>query len=297
MSNRLLEQKNTGESRRIWLGYGAEFLTIFFALAVLTGRVYAQSYWNVFGLSSELIGNTFVDYAIMSPNAVLASVLMAVGTVAMIIFILLMRQPYDFVGDHSPRVLYFIGWLAFWAGLLTIGIITKVNSSTWTAGTAGIAFGLGYIFAIIGQVIWVQAALKLQKKEQSKLDKILIGWINKLPFTLVGIFFAIVIVSVGLWGILDTAQTFGANEAKFMYDMRPIVTLQLDSPEGFEDLPLTSTVSGASLLKAKIITEAGGFLYFSIGVTQTPHQLHVRAVPVSRIQAIQYAVDVTPLGK
>lgn len=295
MSNGLIEQKDTGESRRVWLGYGAEFLTIFFALAILTGRVYAQSYWNVFGLSSELIGITFVDYAIMSPNAVLASVLMAACTVVMIVF--LMRQPYDLVGDCSPRVLYVIGWSAFWAGLFTIFMIPKVNSSTWIAGTAGIAFGLGYLIAIIGQVIWVQAALKLQKKEQSKLDKILAGWINKLPFTLTRIFFAIVIVSAGLWGILDTAQKFGANEAKFMYNTRPWATLQLDSLIGLEDLASVSTPNDAVISNVKIITEAGGLLYIS-RLTQPPSQLlHVRAIPVSRIQAIRYEVAATPIGE
>ncbi len=291
-----MEQKNPGESRRVWLGYGAELLTLFFALAVLTGRVYAQSYWNVFGLSSELIGTTFIDYAIMSPNAVMASVLMAVGTVAMIV--LLMRQPYDFVGDHSPRVLYVIGWSAFWAGLITFSMIPKVNLSTWTTGTAGIAFGIGYLISIMGLVIWVQAALKLQKKrEQSKLDKILVGWINKLPFTLIRIFFAIAITSTGFWGILDTAQKFGANEAKFMYNTRPVATLQLDSSIGLEGLAPVSTPNGAVISNVKIITEAGGFLYIS-RLSQPPSQLlHVRAIPISRIQAIQYEVAATPIGE
>ncbi len=294
MSGGFIEQKGTDKSRKLWLGYGAELLTIFFALAVLTGRVYAESYWNVFGLSSELIGITFVDYAIMSPNAVLASVLMALGTVAMIAFF--MRQPYDFVGDYNPKVLYVIGWLIFGTGLATIGIIPRANLSAWTTGTAGIAFGFGYLISIIGLVIWTQAILKWQGKEQSKLDSIIIGWIKRIPFNLILVFSVIMILASGLWGILDTAEKFGANEAKFVYNNRPIVIIQLDSPKGFEDLPLISTADEASL-EAKIITEANGFLYFSVGVTQSPRKILVRAVPVSRVQAIRYVVDVTPLGE
>jgi len=289
-----MKQESTGKLGESWLGYGAEILAIFFALAVMTGRIYTLSYWNVFGLPPELNDTAFINYAIMSPNTAVASMFMAAGTVAMIV--LFRRQPYDFVGDGSPMAAYLIGWSAFWVGAIAIGMIPKVNSSAWTTGTVGIAFGLAYFFAIGGQVVWVQAVLKRQK-ELSKWDKILFGWLKKVPIILVQIFFMVGLVSLSLWGIFDTAQKFGANEAKMMYITRPQVTLQLDSPKGFEDLPLVANSSGAASFKVYIITEAGGFLYVSPGVTKTPLQIHVRAVPVSRVQAIQYAVSATPIGE
>lgn len=289
-----MEQKGTRESRRLWLGYGAEFLTIFFALAVLAGRVYAQSYWNVFGLSLEVIDTSFINYAIMSPNTAIASVLIAKSTV--IIIALLRQQLPDFVGDSNPRVVYFIGLLVFMAGLSAIAIIPRVNLSTWTSGTAGLTFGLGFLGFIGGTLIWMQAGLKLERKERPKWEIAFFQWLRSMPFVLVQIIIMVGFAAVSIVAIMDTAQKFGANEAKFMHDMRPIVTLQLDSPNGFEDLPLVTTPSGAVLLKARIITEAGEFLYVSARVTRTPPQLHVRAIPVSRVQAIQYAVDVTPLG-
>ena len=117
-----------------------------------------------------------------------------------------------------------------------------------------------------------------------------------LPFVLIQIFFIVGFAATAIWAIADTAQKFGANEAKMMVVTRPDVTIQLDSPRGFEDL-VFSNPAGAALLKVRIITEAGGFLYVSPGGTITPLQIYVRAVPVSRIQAIQYAVDITPFGK
>lgn len=286
--------KDAGKSRTPWLGYGAELLTVFFAIAVLAGRVYAQSYWNVFGLSPELIDTTFINYAIMSPNTAVASVLMAMSTV--VIIELLRRQLPDLVGDN-PKVTYYIGFFVWWAGLSVVAIIMRVNTSAWTSGTAGLAFGLGYLSFIGGCLIWMQAGLKLENKDRPKWEIAIIQWLKNIPFALVQIFIIIGFAATSIWAVADTAQKFGANEAKMMHDMRPVATLQLDSPKGFEDLPLFSSPSGAVLLKARIIAEAGDFFYISINVTPTPPQLHVRAVPVSRVQAIQYAVGVSPLGR
>jgi hypothetical protein len=288
-----MNSNDKDKSRVSWLLYGGEILTIFFALAVLTGRIYTLSYWNVFGLPPELSDTAFIDYAIVSPNTTLASMFMAVGTVAMIACF--RRQPYDFVGNSSPKAIGIIGWLAFCVGVFTIGIITKVDSSKWTIGTVGIAFGLGYFLAIGGEVAWAQAALK-QQKELSKLEKILFGWLKKVSIILVQIIIMIGLVSASLWAIVDTAQKFGANEAKMMISTGPDVTIQLDSPKGFEDLAFSNT-AGAVLLKVRIITEAGGFLYVSPGVTITPPQIYIRAIPVSRVQSIQYSVGATPLGE
>jgi hypothetical protein len=294
MNTALMDSKDASKPRTSWLWYGGEILTIFFALAVLTGRVYAQSYWNVFGLSTELIDTSFVNYAIMSPNAALASMLMAAGTVVLLA-VFFRRQPPDIIGNYSPRVVYVIGWLAFIAGLYAT-LILRVDSSTWTLGTAGMVFGLGYLISIGGLIAWVQAALKQEKKEPSKLDNFLFGWVKKVPFILVYIFFVVAFILVSLWGILDTAQKFGANEAKFMYNTSPIVTLQLDSSKGFEDIALVSSPNSAVISNYRIITEAGGLLYIA-RLAENPPQLNVRAVPVSRVQAIQYDVVSTPIGE
>ena len=289
-----MNSESRGESRLSWLGYGAEILTVFFALAVLAGRVYAQSYWNVFGLSTELIDTTFINYAIMSPNTTVASVLMAITTIMTIT--LLRRQLPDLVGDN-PKVVYFIGFFTMWVGLFSIALVLNVNTSTWTSGTAGLIFGLGFLGFNGGTLVWMQAGRKLETWERPKWEIAVFRWSKNIPFVLVQISVIVGFAAASILTIVDTAQKFGGNEAKMMFDTRPLVTLQLDSPIGFEDLALVSNSSGAALLKVKIITEAGGFLYVSPGVTRTPPELHVRAVPVSRVQAIQYVVGVTPLGK
>lgn len=288
--------KNTDKSGVLWLGYGAELLTIFFALVVLTGRIYAQSYWNVFGLSAELIDTAFINYAVMSPNTAIASMLIAISTMIVVVT-LLKQRPTDFVGNGNPRVAYFVGLSMFLLGLFAVGLILKVNSSSWTSGTAGLAFGLGFLSFVGGTLIWIQAGLKLEENKQPKWEVAVFRWFRNVPLILLQIFIVVGFAAGSLWAITDTAQKFGANEAKMMYDMRPVVTLQLDSPEGFEDSLLTPNSNVEASVRVKIITEAGGFLYVSTGVTKTPLQIHVRAVPVSRVQAIQYAIDVTPLGE
>ena len=315
-----MELKDTGKSWESWLGYGAEFLTIFFALALLAGRVYAQSYWNVFGLSPDLLDTNLINYAIVSPNTAVASVIMAAGTVVLIG--LFRRRPPDLVGDN-PSAAYWIGGLAFAAGFIAIGIIPHVNLSSWTAGTAGLAFGVGFLCFSWGSIIMTAALIQWEKKPPSP-KKSSPQWViavkqwfrkhvavkffkprspsahtkkRKLPIAVIQVFVVVSIAAASLWGILDTAHKFGVDEAAMTYDSRPWAALVLDSPNGFEDLVSTSNTSGSPLVRVKIITEAGGFLYVSPGLTKTPLQLYVRAVPVSRVQAIQYAVSITPLGK
>lgn len=135
--------EDTGKPRASWLWYGAEILTIFFALAVLTGRVYAQSYWGVFGLPPEVISTNFVDYAIMSPNAALACVIIAISTV--VVIALIRQKPPYFKSDSNPWVIYFAGGAAFLGGVFIICIIPRVDLSAWIPGTAGLALGLGYL--------------------------------------------------------------------------------------------------------------------------------------------------------
>jgi len=290
-----VELKDTGKARESWLGYVAEFLTIFFALALLTGRIYAESYWKVFGLSPEFLDSVLVDYAIVSPNTAVASVLMAASTVA--ITRVFVRRPPNFVGDRNPNAASIIGAFAWVAGVSAISIIPRVNLSTWVDGTAGLAFGLGFLCFNGGLLLWMQGAIKAEKKPQPRWVLAVEQWIRNhiaIESVVVRIIVVIGLAATSFWAMMDTANKFGFYEAVMTYDQRPVAMLLLDSPTGFEDLVSAPNASGSALMKVKIITEAGGFLYVSPGATPTPLQLHVRAVPVSRVQAIQYAIDITP---
>ncbi len=296
MSMEGTSSKETHNFRASWLGYGAQILTLFFALAILTGRVYAQSYWNVFGLSPELINTTFIDYAVMSPNAALASILIAIGTIVVVAF-MRQRTP-DIIGSHSPKDISIIGTVAILIGVSAF-LVLKLDSSTWPSGAAGLLLGLGFLLYIGGLITFMQAlgvSIKKERKEPSKLVKFLFGWTKKLPFIIIHILFIALILSTGLWGILDTAQRFGANEAKFMYLNRPTTTIELDSSKGFEDIVLVADPGSAVISNFTIIAETNGFLYIT-RLTVKPLQFNVRAVPVSRVQAIQYNVATTPIGE
>lgn len=296
MSTEGTSSKETSKFRGSWLGYGTQILTIFFALAVLTGRVYAQSYWNVFGLSPELLNTTFIDYAVMSPNATLASILIAIGTVAIVAF-MRQRTP-DIIGSHSPKAISIIGTVAMLIGISSF-IILKLASSAWPPGTAGLFLGLGFLLYIGGLMAFTQAlgaSIRKEKKEPPKLVRFLFGWTNKLPFIVIQILLIALILSSGLWGILDTAQRFGANEAKFMYINRPTATIELDSSKGVEDIAFVVNPSSAVIPNFTIIAETSGFLYIT-RLTAEPLQFNVRAIPISRVQAIQYNVATTPIGQ
>lgn len=282
-------------SRTSCLLYGGEILSLFLALAVLTGRVYAQSYWNVFGLSLDLISTNLISFAIISPNSVIASMMMAIGMVAMII-IFFRGQPPDIIGSFNPTLAYYLGFVVHAAGLSAL-IVLKIDSSSWTIGTAGLMFGFGYLLSLGGLLFFLQALFKMQGNKPSKIDLFLLGWLRKLPFVTVLYFFIAMFVLGSLWGVLDTTQRFGANEAKFAYNTKPFVILQLDSSKGFEDLALVPNSIDVATMKVKIITEVGGFLYVSPGLKKTPPRLNVRAVPVSRILAIQYDVEAAPIGR
>lgn len=291
-----VELKDMSRSMVSWPVYGAEFLTIFFALALLSGRVYAESYWNVFGLSPELVGSTFINYAIVSPNTAVASVLMAAGTVGLI-RVFTRRPPPDFIGDLHPKAAIITGALVFGVGVLAISIIPRVNLSTWIDGTAGLAFGTGFLCFTWGFIIWMQASMKQETKPQPRWVFAIDQWVRKhvaVKLAVIQVFVVVGLTTTSLWAMLDTADKFGFNEAVTTYDTIPVATLLLDSPIGFEDLVYSSNAIDSALMRVKIITEAGAFLYVSPGVARTPLQLYVRAVPVSRVQAIHYAVDIAP---
>ena len=273
--NILDNPQNTNRPLRTWLGYGAEFITILFALLVLSGRVYAQSYWNVFGLSPELVGSNFLNYAIVSPNVALASILMAAGTISFVA-IYFRRNTIDIVGNSNLRITFIVGWVVFLLGVYGT-VVLRINSSSWTAGVAGIVFGMAYLFSIGGLMTWLQAMLKLENKEPSKLERSLLGWTKKVPFIIIQIFFIVGILTVSLWGILDTSQKFGANEAKFALVTKPEVILTLDSTKGFEDITTISKTGNVNITNASIVLQTQGFTYFCYGFTKDPLQLLVRA--------------------
>lgn len=276
-----------------WWGYGAQLLTVFLALAIVAGRIYTQRYWNVFALAPDLSDIQFINYAVISIDTTVASMFIAVGTTAITI-IFFRQQPYDIVGGLNPRVVYSIGFVLFLVGSVGAGLITEADLSSWASGTVGLVFGVAYLFSLIGAVIYAEAVLKLQKKPP-KWSKVF-DWLRQIPPNSVRSFFVALIAIVSLWGIFAIAWQFGANEAKFMYNTKPYVSIQLDSPAGFEDLVSTNS-QGVAFLRVKIITEDGGLLYVSPGITKSPQKLYIRAIPVSRVQSIRYEIDVLPIGK
>jgi hypothetical protein len=283
-------------SVKSWLGYGTEFITIFAALLVLAGRVYVQSYWNVFGLTPEITNNSLLDYAIVSPNVAILSVFITASTV-LIISIFRNKIP-DIIGDKNPKISFYIGIIIVWVGLSIISLITKLPLSKMTPGLAGLLFGLGYLGFIFGPWLWFQAGIKLENNAAPtwKWQIVFTNWVQNIPRIILLGAIIIVFSTTSLWALVDTAEKFGANEAKFAYDNRPIVGIQLDSPKGFEGLPSLITNNRTTILGAKIITENSDFLFVDAIYSANRTSLHVMAVPISRIQSIHYTMDVTPLG-
>jgi hypothetical protein len=277
-----------------WLGYGAEILTVFFALIVLAGRVYAQSYWKVFGLSAQTIDNNFVNYAIMSPNIAIASVLIAMSTIFMIF--IMRKQPTDITGGNNPKVVARIGFVIFWIGLFIVGLIPLIDASRWILGTPGLVYGLAYLSFLGGFYTWMTAAVQLDDKTKSKIVATL-GWVKNIPFIYVQVFFIVLFAASSIGLLMDVAQKFGANEAKEAYITSPVENIDLSQSKGFEDIVMSLNPDGTSLIQVKILAQANGFFYVSPGGTVNPPQLDIRAIPASQIQSIQYNVGVTPIGK
>jgi hypothetical protein len=294
MNTESKETKNLEKPTLPWLKYGTEILTIFSALAILTGRIYTVSYWNTFGISPDLSDIPFVNYAIVSPNTAVACMFLAVAAVMMLIFF--KKQPYDLIGQNSPTFCYIIGWLAFWVGAFTAGIITQCDLSSWPNGTVGLVLGLAYFFAFGGQIVLTQAMLKNQK-DLSKTDKVFLGWLRKIPIILIQVIIVLSLVSAALWGIFATAEQFGTNEAKMTYNIRPIVTIQLDSPVGFVGFDVATNPDSTTLNGVRIIKEAGELIYIAGLTNTTPQKLYIRVVPTSRVKAIQYEMVAPPIGK
>ena len=281
---------DTENSKLSWLGYGAEILTVFFALIVLAGRVYAQNYWHVFGLSAQIIDNNFINYAIMSPNVAIASVIIALGSIFMVS---IFRQPGldHFTGTNS-KALSTAGFVFFWIGFFFVGFTNLIDTSGWTLGTPGLLFGLAYLSLLGGFYVWMTVAIQADVKNNTKIIAAL-GWLRTVPFIIVQIFFIIIFAGISIWGIMETAQKFGTNEAKEEYNAKPFVNLQLDSAMGFQGFVL----QGTSTLHVKIIAESEGFFYVSPGIVTNPAELIVLAIPLSRVQSIQYNVGATPIGQ
>jgi hypothetical protein len=284
------------KSKTPWLVYAAELLTILFALMVLAGRVYEQSYWHVFGLNVGVGDISFISYAIASPNAAIASVSVAIG--AIFIIALFRGQFPDLVGDNNPRFIYILGTIIFFLGMLAIGFVMRVNTSTWPLGLAGLLFGIGYLAFIGSPLIWSQAILKLPTREPSKFERSVIRLMrNLIPLKLFILFLVVGIFATSIWAIVDTSQKFGSNEAKQILIEQPEVIIQLDSVRGFEDIIPIMNLNGTAPLKARVITKHEGFLYVYCGGTTNPLQIYIRAIPYERIQSIKYSIDITPIGE
>jgi len=277
-----------------WLGYGAQILTLFLALAIIAGRIYTQRYWSVFGLAPDFNSVPLINYAIASPDVAVASLFIAVGTTATIIVVFIKQRSFDTIGSLNPRIVYTAGCFMFFTGIFGVGLIARVDLSSWAAGTVGLVFGISYFVGLVGVLTWVQAALKLQK-EPLKPSKVF-QWLKKIPPYSTRTFFVAGIFITSLWGIFETAWQFGSNEAKFMYNTKPMVSIQLESPTGFEDF-ISTAFESAIILRAKIIEQDSEFLYVSPGLTGTPQQLHILAIPVSRVEAIRYDIEASPIGK
>ena len=213
VGNTELTDINTNKEKISWLGYEAEVLTVFFALIVLSGRVYAQSYWNVFGLSAQFVDNNFINYAIMSPNVAIASVLMALGTIFMVL--IFRKQPIDFISGNNPKVASNVGFILFWVGLFFVGFITLIDASRWTLDTPSLVYGLAYLSFLGGFYTWMMAAIQIDDKTSLRIAKTF-RWLRNIPFIFIQVLFMILFAGSSLWGVMDMAQKFGANEAKEM---------------------------------------------------------------------------------
>ncbi|MBN1692913.1 MAG: hypothetical protein JW845_05095 [Dehalococcoidales bacterium] len=290
------EFKKTSKTEPAWLAYGAVILTIFFAFIILAGRIYTQSYWGVFGLTPEILNINFINYAVISPNVAIVSVIIAVSCILLIIFF---KQRFpDFMYEVSNiKALGIVGIIAVSLGIFGVTLIPTLDLSSWTPGLAGLAYGISFLLFVWGWLFWFQAGMMQKGTTPSPWMIRCFSWIKNVPRVIILGFFIVGFSAITIWAMAVTAQQFGSNEAKFMYNTRPVAELQIDSPNGFEDLPLLIKPNGDAVFMAKILTESSEFLYVSTGFNDDKTSLFVKAVPLSRVQAIQYSVNVTRIGK
>jgi len=158
------QEKDTHKkSKWSWIGNGAEFLSIFIALALLTGRVSVQSYWNQYGLSLDIANTNIVNYAVASPNTTLASIIISLSIVAFIWFI----QQKDLHLTNSPNISQTIclGFTLFFIGVSVVMIFTFYNFPTLVYGLAGIFLGSGFITFITGIIVIGEATQQKWKEK------------------------------------------------------------------------------------------------------------------------------------
>lgn len=188
----------------------------------------------------------------------------------------------------------------FFIGFIIVITVPDINTSKWTPGTPGLLFGLGYLGFICGMVLINHAAIKIDKeynRPQSKWEAAIIRGLRNVPKIIFLGMSIILFASSAVWSIASNAQAFGKNEAKLMLSARPEAVLSVDSQIGFEDIVSVNGLGDVTIEKIGIIIEANGILYFSNNFTIDSPQLNVRAIPLSRIKAIKYCVDVNQNGE
>jgi hypothetical protein len=276
---------NPNKPKWILIKYGAGFLTIFFALALLTGRISMQSYWNEYGLSLDIVNSSFMNFAIASPNTTIASILIAAITVMLWAS---MEKFVIFFKDLNRIVLLLIGLSIFTVGLLTIGYNLFLDQTGWPNGLAGLVYGIGYFCFILGTILMTATSHRFVLKENSTTKN---QFYMSLKFSTIMLVVASILVIYGTVGtILTRAEKFGIADAHNDYNKKPLVTLQIDSSNGFGDLAYTLNDDETIIKDVKMITEFGDFLYIS---SNTTFPLVVYLIPISRVQSIVYTSNIT----
>ena len=217
---------------------------------------------------------------------------MAVGTICIVS--MFRNQLPDLIGNKDPQTSLKLGFVVLSIGLVIGALILGINTSAWTSGTPGMVFGLANLFCLAGVYVIMLARSKLNEKEV--LPKYL-AWLKNTPAMFVQVFFILIFVGLSFWGITDMAHLFGTNEAKEAYITSPVADVELNSPKGFENIATSVNPDGNVVIKVKILVQANEFLYVSPGGNLNPPQLDIRAIPVSQVQAIDYSIGVTPIGK
>lgn len=284
---------NKGLSAYSWLGYGAQIIALFLALEILAGRVYEYSYWAFFGLSTELIDTNFINYAVMSPNVAVASVIIAI--VSILIITSLRRRIPDFIGENNPQNVFYFGIGLICLGFVVISIVLVCNTSVWASGIAGLLYGFGYFGIFAGLFVVLEVESRKDDKnlyKQQKPESIISRIQRIIPRALILVFCVVCMVFASFASILLAAHNFGTNEARFTHERRPISIVYLDSAYGFENMPIISTPNGELFMETKIIIETGGFLYVSTNIKADSEKLSILAIPLSRIRSINYEVEI-----
>lgn len=297
MSHQLSEGASGSDSNNTtsstWIGYLASSITVLFALIVLTGRIYAESYWHVFGLSPALAGMSVIDYAVMSPDTAIASALLALC--AVLLFLSFRGEP-RFVTTDNWRIVLGIGIGISAVGIVgSLSITNVVHRPMLFPGFRGFLLGAGQILWVAGTDLYMSCVSVLPEKTLYVLDKLYsvsgrsLELVSLLHWGLSAITVAFLLLLT-----LSMASSFGHDDAVFMYKTAHPAMIQVDSTKGLGTVVTPENTDNTTFVEAKVITEAGGFLYVTTNLTMPSdrhQQLIIRAIPVSSIQSMSYGVS------